>query len=309
MIRPESLQPGDEVRIVSTARKISLAEVQPAVQQLETWGLKVTLSEHLFAEDHQFAGSIAERLNDFQTALQDRNVRAILCARGGYGTVQIIDQLTPDLFTHDPKWIIGYSDVTVLHNRLDALGICSLHASMPINFSGNTQESLESLRAALFGEAYQIDAVPHAYDRFGTVKARLCGGNLSMLYSQTGSATALQPEGKILFMEDLDEYLYHIDRMLYNLKRNGYFNAPAAVIIGGMSDMNDNQVPFGRDAETIIRDHLDALPFPVAFGFPAGHLPDNRALIMGGLATLKIDASGKKLIFSHGQTPRNRAAG
>lgn len=299
MIKPKALQAGDEVRIVSTARKISREEIKPAQKQLQAWGLKVSLGANLFAQDHQFAGSIAERQSDFQAALDDPQVRAILCARGGYGSVQIIDGLSLDRLTRNPKWIVGYSDVTVLQNSLDALGLASIHGSMPINYNQNTPAALESLRAALFGEAYQIEAPPHPYDRSGTVQARLCGGNLSMLYSQTGSPSALQTKGRILFLEDLDEYLYHIDRMLYNLKRNGYLDTPAAVIVGGMSDMNDNSIPFGRDAESIIRDHLAARPYPVAFGFPAGHLDDNRALIMGNMATLKIDATGKKLIFQN----------
>jgi muramoyltetrapeptide carboxypeptidase len=300
MRQPPALQKGDTVGIVSTARKISRKELKPAVAILEQWGLRVKKGKNLFKKNHQQAGTAQERLHDLQTFIEDENIRAIFCARGGYGTVQLIDEVNFFKLIEAPKWLVGYSDVTVLHNKLSLMGIESLHASMPINFKENSAESLESLRQALFRESYEISAPSHPFNQPGKVKAEITGGNLSMLYSQCGSETALQTAGKILFFEDLDEYLYHIDRMLYNLKRNGYFKALAGVIVGGLTDMNDNTIPFGATAEEITHQHLQALKVPVAFGFPAGHLPDNRALIFGKPALLEVTPSGSKLKFTHG---------
>lgn len=288
MITPPALQPGDKVGIISTARKISAEELQPALKIIKSWGYKPSLGKHLFAAHHQFAGTDAQRLADLQSFINDPDIKAILCARGGYGTVRIIDQVDFAPLLKHPKWICGYSDVSVLHNKLDRLGIASLHCSMPINFGSNTTEALTSISDVLAGRSITYRLAPHSFNRSGTTEGRLTGGNLSMLYSQLGSPTALDTTGAILFMEDLDEYLYHIDRMMYNLARNNYFSKVAAIIVGGMSDMNDNQVPFGQSAEEIINDHVKNLGIPVCFGFPAGHLKDNRSLIMNRPARLQV---------------------
>ncbi len=297
MIRPEPLKKGDCIGIVSTARKISPEELQPAIDIIEGWGFKVRTAPHLFEEHHQFAGTDEQRLGDIQGFIDDPEVKAILCARGGYGTVRIIDDINFIPLIENPKWIGGYSDVTVLHNKLTKLGIESLHCSMPVNFEGNTPAALDSLRDALTGKPIQYQIPPHPFNHAGQVKAKLTGGNLSMLYSQTGSDTSMKTEGALIFMEDLDEYLYHIDRMMNNLLRNGYFKNPAGVIIGGMSAMNDNTVPFGETAEEIIHRHLKEFDFPVCYNFPAGHLPDNRTLIFGRAAFLDITEKEVTLTF------------
>lgn len=297
-MRPASLLPGDRIRIVAPARKISLSELEPALRQIEAWGFEPYFTEDLFATENQFAGSDEIRARDFQAALDDPLCKAILCARGGYGSVRIIDQLDFSGFQKLPKWIVGYSDITVFHSAVHQFGIASLHASMPINFSTNSSASLNSMLAALRGEAYEITAPKHHFNKTGKVKASLAGGNISMLYSLLGSAQALDLKGKILFLEDLDEYLYHLDRMMFNLARNGYLKELAGIVVGSLADMNDNAIPFGKTAEEILHDHFRNLDIPIAFGVPAGHLSDNQALIFGLEAELEVDSQQTLIRFA-----------
>lgn len=258
---------------------------------LEAWGLKVTFGANLLAEQNQFAGSDVQRIADLQEAINNPEIEAILCARGGYGTVRLLDAVDFSALHSNPKWIIGYSDVTALHNHLHTnVGLQSLHATMPINFpkDGIAIPATMSLRAALFGNgnSYRFDA--HSLNRVGTVTAPVVGGNLSMLYSLTGTNSDLNTAGKILFIEDLDEYLYHVDRMMWNLEKCGMLRNLAGLIVGGMTDMNDNAVPFGQTAEEIIAERVARYNYPVCVGFPAGHIADNRAIVLGAEATLEV---------------------
>jgi len=292
---PEKLKIGDKIGVISTARKITLDELAPAIKTIESWELKVELGSNLFEADNQFSGTIEQRSTDLQTMIDDDSIKAILCARGGYGTVQIIDNIDFSKLKNKPKWIVGYSDVTVLHSHLNKLGIASLHATMPINFKTNAKESLASLKNGLFGNENNILCGPHPFNKFGKVEAEIVGGNLSILYSLLGSNSDVDTDGKILFIEDLDEYMYHVDRMMINLKRNGKLKNLKALIIGGMSDMNDNTIPFGKTAEEIILEYIKEFDFPVCFNFPAGHLDDNRTLVFGKECTLEINENGVKL--------------
>ena len=292
MIFPEKLKIGDKIGIISTARKITLDELDPAIKTIESWELKVGLGPNLFEVDNQFSGTVSQRSSDLQSMIDDDSIKAILCARGGYGTVQIIDKVDFSHLIKNPKWIIGYSDVTVLHSHLHQLGITSLHATMPINFEKNTPKALESLKSALFGLGDLTEINHHHFNRFGKVEGEIVGGNLSILYSLLGSGSDINTDGKILFIEDLDEYLYHVDRMMMNLKRNGKLKNLKALIIGGMSDMNDNTIPFGKTAEEIILEYIKEFDFPVCFNFPAGHLDDNRTLVFGKECTLEINENG-----------------
>ena len=267
-------------------------ELNPSIKLLEEWGLKVVFGKNLFEEDNQFSGTVSQRSSDLQSMIDDDSIKAILCARGGYGTVQIIDKVDFSHLIKNPKWIVGYSDVTVLHSHLHQLGVASLHATMPINFEKNTPKALESLKSALFGLGNLNETNHHHFNRFGKVEGEIVGGNLSILYSLLGSGSDINTDGKILFIEDLDEYLYHIDRMMMNLKRNGKLNNLKALIIGGMSDMNDNTIPFGKTAEEIILEYIKEFDFPVCFNFPAGHLDDNRTLVFGKECTLEINENG-----------------
>lgn len=289
MEKPRALKKGDKVMILSTARKISEGEIAPAVKVFEQWGLNVVFGENLFEEDHQFSGTTDERTSDFQKAIDDENVSAIFCARGGYGTVKIIDELDFAKFCTYSKWIVGYSDVTVLHNHINQnFNIQTLHATMPINFPTNTVESLESLKRGLFGEELSYKFKSHTMNRDGVVEGEIVGGNLSILYSLTGTKSQINTSGKILFIEDLDEYLYHIDRMMVNLDRAGMLSELSGLIVGGMSDMNDNAIPYGKTAKKIILDAVSGYDYPVCFDFPTGHIDDNRALVMGGKVELSI---------------------
>ena len=292
MIIPEYLKQGDKIGLVATARKISKKELNPAINLLESWGLQILFGDNLLQEYNQFSGTISQRVCDIQQMIDDDDIKAIFCVRGGYGTVQIIDLINFDKLLKSPKWIIGYSDVTVLHSHMHNLGLSSMHATMPINFQENTNESIKNLHAALFGLKYCIKASAHRLNKYGTIECEIVGGNLSILYSLLGSSSDIDTAGKILFLEDLDEYLYHIDRMIINLKRNNKFQNIKALIIGAMSNMNDNKIPFGLNAEEIIHMHIKEFNFPVCFGFPAGHINNNQIIKLGVKSSLEINAKG-----------------
>lgn len=301
MQSPPKLKPGDKIAIIATARKISTEEIKPAVEILQKWGFETAFGRNLFRENNQFAGTDKERTEDLQWALDDESINAILCARGGYGTVKIIDKIDFSKFTEKPKWIIGYSDVTVLHSHIHKnFEIETLHATMPINFPKNKEEneSLISLRKALTEEKISYEITPHPLNREGEAEGVLVGGNLSILYSLSGSKSDINTDGKILFIEDLDEYLYHIDRMMMNLKRSGKLANLAGLVVGGMSDMNDNTIPYGKTAVEIIKEAVEEYSYPVCFGFQAGHIADNKALILGRNAKLNVN-NEVKLEFSN----------
>jgi muramoyltetrapeptide carboxypeptidase len=297
MIQPNYLQKGDTVAIVSTARKISSDKIIPAIKLLENWGLSVAIGNTIGAEEHQFAASHEKRIEDFQQLLNNPNIKAIWCARGGYGTVRLIDKLDFSEFKKHPKWIIGYSDITVLHNHIHNLGIETLHATMPINIENNSKQSIETLKKSLFGKNLFYEIPADEKNKLGNATGELVGGNLSVLYSLLGSKSSIKTKGKILFIEDLDEYLYHIDRMMINLKRNGYFSNLKGLIVGGMTNMHDNEIPFGKTAEEIILDIVSEYNFPVIFDFPAGHFDDNRALILGRKIELNVTPEKAMLKF------------
>lgn len=288
MIIPKTLKKGDKVSIISTARKITIQELIPSIKILQSWGLEVVFGENLFKENNQFSGTKKQRVEDLQNAINDNSISAILCARGGYGTVQIIDDINFSNLKKNPKWIIGYSDVTVLHSHLHNFGIATLHASMPIDFVKNTEESLNSLKNILFKGKNTIEYNSQKINNIGNVNSEIVGGNLSILYSLIGSDSDINTNGKILFIEDLDEYLYHIDRMMINLKRNGKFENLAALIVGGMSNMNDNEISFGKSVIEIISECVAEYNYPVCFNFPVGHLDDNRTIILGQQSELII---------------------
>jgi muramoyltetrapeptide carboxypeptidase len=280
------------IRLVAPARKISKEELQPAFDVLKKNGYTVSYSELTFGNHHQYSGTEEERISDFQSALESGESDILLCVRGGYGTLRIIDRIDFSSLEKQPKLICGYSDITVLHNHLLArYNISSLHCSMPVNFNTNTPEALQSLMDAWNGNPLHYSVSSHPLNRDGNASGILFGGNLSLMYALQGSASFPDPKGKILFLEDLDEYLYHIDRMMLSLKRSGVLESISGLIVGGMTDMKDNAIPFGKSAEEIIREHVEEYHYPVCFGFPAGHQSDNRALWMG--KELKLSVSGR----------------
>ena len=284
MNSPPYLNHGDRIAIVSTARKITPADVLPAIRIFNNWGLEVIEGRHLYDARDQFAGSDEIRLEDLQHMLDDDTVRAIIGSRGGYGTVRIVDRLDFTKFVQHPKWIIGYSDVTVLHSHIHRhYGIETMHALMPVNFRDlcDAVPAIFTLKKALFGKGLEYFIPGSPMNRRGSATGILAGGNLSILCNLAGTNSDIDTSGKILFLEDVDEYLYHIDRMMMNLKRSGKLENLAGLIVGSMTKMRDNEVPFGKTVEGIIADAVSEYSYPVCFNFPAGHQEDNRALILG----------------------------
>jgi muramoyltetrapeptide carboxypeptidase len=288
---PPFLKTGDTVAIGATARKVNKEDIEAAASVIRNWGLQVVFSPNLFKSDNQFAGNDIERAAGLQWALDSQDVKAVFIACGGYGTIRIVDKINFKKFSKDPKWIAGYSDTTVLNSHLLNLGIVSIHGTMPFQFHKN-YEATESLRKLLFGEKLHYEAEQHSLNRKGIAKGELVGGNLSLLYALSGSESDISTIGKVLFIEDLDEYLYHIDRMMLQLKRSGKLHKLKGLIVGGMSDMKDNKVPFGKTAEEIIWDAVKEYNYPVCFNFPAGHIERNLAFYNGKRIELKVGQNG-----------------
>tara|TARA_B110000914_G_scaffold221361_1_gene233020 strand:- start:653 stop:1546 length:894 start_codon:yes stop_codon:yes gene_type:complete len=296
MIIPDNLKKGDLIGIVSTARAISAEELQSSIETLKSWGLKIRLGDNIFSSYNQFAGNDIVRAIDLQVMIDDNNVKAILFARGGYGSVRIIDKINFTNLIHNPKWFIGYSDITVFHSHLNSLGIASLHATMPVNFKQNTVKAILSLKNKLFLESNILAFKDLNLDFCLSITGDVIGGNLSILYSLIGSSSDLDTDNKILFLEDLDEYLYHLDRMMISLKRNGKLSNLKALLIGSMTKMNDNVIPFGKTPHEIILEHTKDYSYPVISNFPAGHIDDNLSLILGKKSYLKIDNNNVTLL-------------
>ena len=297
------LKSGDCVSLVATARRVTPDEVLPTVRLLESWGLRVRVPEGLYGSDNQFAGSDEHRAALFQRQLDDDAVRAIFCVRGGYGTVRMVDRLDFSRFADHPKWIVGYSDITVLHSHVARLcAVPTLHAIMPLNITDGVTEAnspaVRTLKQCLFeGRAdYRFPASP--LNRVGQCRATVVGGNLSVLYSLIASPSEVNLDGKILLIEDLDEYLYHIDRMMVALRRSGRLAHLAGLLVGGLTDMHDNAVPFGRDAGQIVREAVDGYGYPVAFQCPFGHIgQQNMALPLNKEAVLSVSENETFVLF------------
>ena len=287
-ITPPYLQKGDRVAIVCPAKKLP-QPMNDAVALLQSWGLEVVLGDTVIASHHQFAGDDTLRAQDLQQYVNDDSIKAIFAARGGYGTVRIIDHVNfSHLITH-PKWIIGFSDITVLHAHLFTnYHLQTIHGQMPVNIPDATGPSLETLRKALFGEELTYEIAPHPLNRPGTATGELVGGNLAILLSLSGSVSDYNYDEKILFIEDVGEYLYSVDRMMYTLKRAGRLKNLAGLIVGGFTDLKDNDIPFGQTAQEIIKSIVEEYDYPVCFDFPAGHVRDNRALVLGREISLVV---------------------
>lgn len=297
MITPPILQKGDTIAILATARKNIDDNLQPSIDLLKSWGLEVVIGKSIGLDDNQLAGTDEQRAADFQEQLDNPNIKAIWCVRGGYGTVRMIDLLDFTKFKQNPKWIVGFSDVTVLHNHLNTMGFKSIHGIMPISVPKASAEAIESLRLALFGAPLRYEIDTNAMNKPGKASGEVVGGNLSILYSVLGSQSAIECTDKILFLEDLDEYLYHIDRMMMNLKRNGCLDNIKGIIVGAMTKMKDNDIPWGKNALEIIQDVTKKYDIPIIYNFPAGHIQDNRALILGNKVTINVTATCSTVVF------------
>ena len=296
MIQPSYLKKGDVVAIIATARKVSKEEIQPAVTFFESYGLSVLLGENLFEVDNQYAGTDLQRTEDLQWALNEKSIKAIIIARGGYGSVRLVEHIDFIEFKKHPKWLVGYSDVTVLHNAVHNQNVTTLHATMPLNFNKN-EEATKSMVDALFGNLLDIKTEANSLNKKGNASGILIGGNLSLIYSLSATPFDIDTTGKILFIEDLDEQLYHIDRMMMQLKLSGKLKNLKGIIVGGMTDMKDNAIPFGKNAEEIILDAVKEFNYPVCFNFPAGHIDRNLALYFGKEIELQVSTEGVSLKY------------
>ena len=288
---PPKLKSGDKIGIAAFAKKISFLEIQHSISVFKSWGLEVVVGQTIGASWNQFGGNDEMRKNDIQSMIDDPEIKAIISARGGYGSVRIIDDIDFTSFKNNPKWLIGFSDVTTFHSQIHtSFSIPTIHATMPVFFQNNSEESISSLKSILMDEVmgYKETSAYNDLCKDGEATAEIVGGNLSILYSNCGSNSNIDTKGKILFLEDLCEYLYATDRMLQNLKRNKFFENLAGVIIGSFSDMKDGTVPFGKTVEEMIFDYVKHLDIPIFVGFPAGHINDNRALVLGAEVDMTV---------------------
>ena len=287
--QPPYLKKGDKVAIVSPAKKLKQS-IDYAIALLEEWGLEVIIGKSVYAAHHQFAGNDALRAEDLQCYLDDKDIKAIIAARGGYGTIRIIDALDFAVFNDHPKWVVGFSDITVLLSHITGTEQTqSIHGQMPGTFDDATPESIESLRKALFGEdlSYTYESV--FPNQPGEAEGILIGGNLSLLVALEGSSSAMDFKDKILFLEDVGEYEYSIDRMLRMLKRSGKLAQLRGLIIGAFNHIELEEIPFGQDADEVIAEIVNDYSYPVCFNFPVGHIEDNRAMVLGKNTVLKVE--------------------
>jgi len=282
------LKKGDKIAITCPAKKLP-NPMDDAVALLKSWGLEVVIGETINASYHQFAGDDELRARDLQRFIDDDSIKAIIAARGGYGTVRIIDKVDFSRFATNPKWIVGFSDITVLHAHLFAnYQAQTIHGQMPVNIPDASKHSLDTLRKTLFGEELSYQFKSHDLNRFGETTGIVIGGNLSLLVAILNSVSDYNYDGKILFIEDVGEYLYSVDRMIRALDRAGKLKNLAGLIVGGFTDLRDNDIPFGQTVAEIIMEVVKDYDYPICFDFPAGHIPDNQSLIFGKMLNLLI---------------------
>ncbi|MFD1016864.1 S66 peptidase family protein [Winogradskyella rapida] len=302
-IQPPYLKAGDTVAIVAPSGilKNRADEVEHAVQLLERWGLHAVVGKHVFSKAHHFAGTDAQRCEDLQNAMDDPKISAIWCARGGYGTVRILDQLDYTTFKKHPKWLIGYSDITALHNQMHQQGFQSLHALMCVSLPKDIteiKETVATFKSTIFGQPVDYTLKGSSYNREGEASGVLVGGNLTILHTMLGSKESIDTSGKILFIEEIGEYKYHVDRMLQSMKRAGYFENLSGLVVGDMTKMRKNTTLWGTSVEQLILDALSEYDFPITFHMPAGHEKDNRALVLGKEVKLVVGKTQSTLKYS-----------
>jgi muramoyltetrapeptide carboxypeptidase len=297
-LHPPFLKKGDKIAITCPAKKLP-KPMDDAIALLQSWGLEVVLGETIGASYHQFAGDDELRAKDLQRFIDDDSIKAIIAARGGYGTIRIIDHVDFSRFATHPKWLIGFSDITVLHAHLFAnYKVQTIHGQMPVNIPDASAYSLETLRKALFGGEINYSFISHALNRSGEATGISTGGNLSLLVAVLGSVSDYDYDGKILFIEDVGEYLYSIDRMIRTLDRAGKLRNLAGLMVGGFTEVKDNDIPFGQTVPQIVIEVVKNYNYPVCFDFPAGHIPDNQSLVFGKILNLSVNEKYVKANYS-----------
>jgi muramoyltetrapeptide carboxypeptidase len=295
--QPPYLKKGDKIAITCPAKKLP-NPMTDAIALLQSWGLEVVLGDTVNASFHQFAGDDDQRAADMQRFIDDASIKAIIAARGGYGTVRMIDKVDFSRFAQNPKWLIGFSDITLLHTHLFTnYGTQTIHGQMPVNIPDASKHSIDTLRRALFGEELSYEFTTHNINKPGEAEGIIVGGNLSLLVASAGSVSDLDYTRKILFIEDVGEYLYAVDRMLRMLDRAGKLKNLAGLVVGGFTDIKDNDIPFGQTVPQIVMDIVENYDYPVCFDFPAGHIPDNNSLVLGCTVGLRVDEKKTTLWF------------
>lgn len=296
IIQPPLLQKGDTIAIVCPAGFLPIEKALQAKKILEQWGFHVLLGKTVGNQYHYFSGTDAERLADVQNMLDNTTVKAILFGRGGYGVSRIIDNIDWTRFQQQPKWLVGFSDITLIHAHVyQQYQTASIHSLMAAAFQQPDSAYVQSILQALTGKTTVIQHAAHPLNICGTATGTLIGGNLTLIAHAIGTASAYQTNNCMVYLEDVGEYLYHIDRMLIQLKRSGFFNNIAALILGGFSDLKDTVIPFGKSIEEILHTHFADAPFPVCYQFPVGHTPENYALRNGSIYSLAVTNNGVTL--------------
>lgn len=297
LIAPTPLKKGEKIAIVALASKLNPEDIQSAINLMqENWGVEVVVGESVSASYFNFAGTDEVRLRDFQQQLDRKDIRAVFSARGGYGSSRIIDAVDFTEFKKNPKWIIGFSDITAVHGQLQVMGFQSLHAPMPKTFMRD-YDSVQKLKAFLFGRNIDYTFPSKPSNRIGVGKGQIVGGNLCILAHLIGSKSEVNTDGKILFIEDISEYLYNIDRMMIQLKRAGKLKNLVGLIVGDFSDVKENDESFGKTFYEIIAEHTAEYDYPICYDFPVGHEAINWTIPCGRIASLSIDSKEVSLEF------------
>jgi muramoyltetrapeptide carboxypeptidase len=302
MITPPFLEQGDTIGMIAPARSVIEQEIAPFLDWTGKMGYKVKMGESIYKRHHQFSGTDRERLQDLDAMIADDNVKAIVAARGGYGCGRLLEDLNIQLFSESPKWLIGFSDLTALLVAVNRIAkVETIHSWMPYSLksiAGFSSDSIDSLVRGISGKKLSYKTRSHEMNILGESKGILTGGNLSVLYSIGGTPYEPDYEGKVLFLEDVDEYLYHIDRIILNFEMRGIFNDICGLVIGSFNKMRDNDIPFGKEAYEIIAERAEKYNIPTLFDFPAGHENRNHTLIFGREVTLSVKEGDSLLDFS-----------
>lgn len=298
MITPPYLKKGDAVGIVAPARWIEQEKYESIISIIEKQGFNPIRGKTTYLTHGPFAGTDAERLGDMQSMLDNTDIKALFCLRGGYGTIRIIEDLDFTRFKQNPKWIIGFSDITILHNALHNMNVASIHGQMPLNFSGRSDnKGLDTLFNVLVGKPLTYSLDSHPLNKMGEASGELVGGNVAILCSLIGTPLDINTEGKILFIEEVGEYLYRFDRLMHHLKMSGKLSQLAGLIIGGLTDMKDNEPAFGLSVAEIVAHVVKDYTYPVCFDFPAGHIKENYPLILGAKSQLRVTSHKSEILF------------